>query len=60
MVERPAWLPSVEVAAIAEATERGRILGAAVLLGPREAPAGWRSVLAAPGGADAALWQPKL
>jgi predicted enzyme related to lactoylglutathione lyase len=58
--ERPAWLPYVEVADIAEATRRGRLLGAAVLLEPREGPAGWRSVLAAPAGAEIALWQPKL
>jgi predicted enzyme related to lactoylglutathione lyase len=56
----PAWLPYVEVPEIAAATERGRSLGAAVLLGPHEGPAGWRSVLAAPGGAEIALWQPKL
>jgi uncharacterized protein len=57
--ERPAWLPYVEVADVVEATERGRRLGAAVTLQPREGPAGWRSVLAAPAGAEIALWQPK-
>ena len=57
---RPAWLPYVEVADIVEATERGRALGAAVMLEPREGPAGWRSRLAAPAGADIALWQPKV
>jgi uncharacterized protein len=56
---QPAWLPYVEVADIAEATARGRLLGAAVTLGPREGPAGWRSVLAVPAGAEIALWQPK-
>lgn len=56
---RPAWLPYVEVADVAEATERGRRLGAAVTLDPREGPAGWRSVLVAPAGAAVALWQPK-
>jgi predicted enzyme related to lactoylglutathione lyase len=60
--ERPgaAWLPYVEVTDIAAATDRARRLDAAVLLEPREGPAGWRSVLAAPAGAEIALWQPKL
>ena len=56
----PAWLPYVEVADIAAAIEHGRLLGARVTLPPREGPAGWRSVLAVPEGADVALWQPKL
>jgi hypothetical protein len=30
-----------------------------VLLEPREGPAGWRSVVAAPAGAELAFWQPK-
>ena len=58
-VERPAWLPYVAVADVAAATERARRLGAAVVLEPREGPAGWRSVLAPPAGAEIALWQPK-
>jgi predicted enzyme related to lactoylglutathione lyase len=57
--ERPGWLPYVEVADIAVAMERARLLGAAVTLEPREGPAGWRSVLAVPAGAQVALWQPK-
>jgi uncharacterized protein len=57
---RPAWVPYVEVADIVEATERGRALGAAVVLEPREGPAGWRSGLASPAGAEIALWQPKV
>ena len=57
--ERPFWLPYVEVPDVAEATERARMLEASVLLPPREGPAGWRSVLAAPAGAPFALWQPK-
>jgi predicted enzyme related to lactoylglutathione lyase len=56
---RPLWLPYVEVAEIADATERARQLGAAVLLEPREGPAGWRSVVAAPAGAEVAFWQRK-
>ena len=56
---RPLWLPYVEVAEIASVTERARQLGASVLLEPREGPAGWRSVVAAPAGAQVAFWQPK-
>lgn len=56
---RPLWLPYVEVADVAEATKRARLLGASVPLEPREGPAGWRSVLAVPSGAEIALWQPK-
>ena len=56
---RPLWLPYVEVADVAEATERARLLGASVLLEPREGPAGWRSVVAAPAGGEIAFWQPK-
>ena len=41
------------------ATDRARALGAAVLLGPREGPAGWRSVVATPAGGEIAFWQPK-
>jgi predicted enzyme related to lactoylglutathione lyase len=57
---RPRWLPYVEVCDIEQATERGRLLGAAVVVQPREGPAGWRSVLAPSAGAQIALWQPKL
>jgi predicted enzyme related to lactoylglutathione lyase len=56
---RMLWLPYVEVPDLAEATEQARLLGASVLLEPREGPAGWRSVLAAPAGAEVALWQSK-
>jgi predicted enzyme related to lactoylglutathione lyase len=58
-VERPLWLPYVEVEEIGTATERALLLGAAVLLGPREGPAGWRSVVATRAGGEVALWQPK-
>ena len=57
--ERPLWLPYVEVAEIGAVTERARRLGASVLLDSREGPAGWRSVVAAPDGAEIALWQSK-
>jgi predicted enzyme related to lactoylglutathione lyase len=55
----PLWLPYVEVPEIAEATDQARRLGAAVLLEPREGPAGWRSVVATPVGGEIAFWQPK-
>ncbi|MGH3036893.1 MAG: VOC family protein [Gaiellaceae bacterium] len=57
--ERSLWLPYVEVVDVDATTERACELGAAVLLEPREGPAGWRSVVAAPAGAEIALWQPK-
>jgi predicted enzyme related to lactoylglutathione lyase len=56
---RPLWLPYVEVTEIAEVTDRARLLGASVLLEPREGPAGWRSVVATPAGGEIAFWQPK-
>jgi predicted enzyme related to lactoylglutathione lyase len=56
---QPMWLPYVEVDDIRATTERAQGLGAAVLLGPREGPAGWRSVVTAPAGGEVALWQPK-
>jgi predicted enzyme related to lactoylglutathione lyase len=56
---RSLWLPYVEVAEIAEATDRARRLGALVLLEPREGPAGWRSVVATPASGEIAFWQPK-
>src|SRR5205809_1140701 len=54
--QRPLWLPYVEVAEIAEATDRARLLGASVLLAPREGPAGWRSVVATPAAGEIAFW----
>jgi predicted enzyme related to lactoylglutathione lyase len=58
-VARALWLPYVEVDRIAEATERARSLGGAAVLGPREGPAGWRSVISTEAGGQIALWQPK-
>ena len=55
----PVWLPYVQVCDLRRATERARALGAAVLLEPREGPAGWRSVVACRAGAQIAFWQPK-
>jgi predicted enzyme related to lactoylglutathione lyase len=57
--ERPLWLPYVEVGQIGQITERGRSLGARVLLEPREGPTGWRSVIATPAGGEIAFWQRK-
>jgi predicted enzyme related to lactoylglutathione lyase len=57
--DRPLWLPYVEVADIAAATDRARRCGATVLLGTREGPAGWRSVIGTPAGGELAFWQPK-
>jgi predicted enzyme related to lactoylglutathione lyase len=56
---RPMWLPYVQVDEIANATDGARRLGAAVLLAPREGPAGWRSVVTTPAGGEIAFWQPK-
>jgi predicted enzyme related to lactoylglutathione lyase len=58
-VERPLWLPYIQVADIADATERARLLGGSALLEPREGPTGWRSVVATPAGGEIAFWQPK-
>ena len=57
--ERPLWLPYVQVAEVAESTRRAERLGASVLLGPREGPLGWRSVVATPAAGEVAFWQPK-
>jgi predicted enzyme related to lactoylglutathione lyase len=53
------WLPYVEVADIHATTDHARVLGASVLLGPREGPAGWRSVVATGAGGEIAFWQSK-
>ena len=57
--QRAVWLPYVEVDRIEEMTERARALGASVLLGPREGPAGWRSVISTSAGGEIALWRQK-
>jgi hypothetical protein len=58
-VTRPLWLPYVKVADIGAATDHARILGASVLLEPREGPAGWRSVVTTRAGGEIAFWQSK-
>jgi predicted enzyme related to lactoylglutathione lyase len=40
-------------------TDRAQLLGATVMLAPREGIAGWRSVVATRAGGEIALWQPK-
>jgi predicted enzyme related to lactoylglutathione lyase len=57
--ESALWLPYAEVPDVYQSTERAQMLGASVSLEPREGPAGWRSIVAAPSGAEIALWQPK-
>jgi uncharacterized protein len=58
--EQDHWLPYVQVPDVWEATDQARSLGGAVTVEPREGPAGWRSVVAAPAGAEIALWHSKL
>jgi predicted enzyme related to lactoylglutathione lyase len=56
---RPMWLPYVQVGDISIATDRALAMGAALLLAPREGPAGWRSVVSTPVGGQLAFWQQK-
>ena len=56
---RSAWLPYVEVGDVGAVTARAADLGAAVLLGPREGPSGWRSIVSTPEAGELALWQRK-
>ncbi len=56
---RGTWLPYVGVQDVVATTERATRLGAAVLLEPREGPAGWRSVVATTEAGEIALWQYK-
>ena len=58
-IKRPLWLPYVEVSDIGQATDHARLLGATVLLEPREGPAGWRSVVTTPAGGEIAFWEGK-
>ena len=56
---RSLWLPYVATDDIRGITERARERGATVAVEVREGPAGWRSVIATPCGAEIGLWQPK-
>ena len=58
--ERALWLPYASVPDVRTATELAERLGARVLLEPREGPAGWRSVVAAPDHGEIAFWQSKV
>jgi predicted enzyme related to lactoylglutathione lyase len=58
--EPASWLPYVSVPSVARATDEAERLGAAVLLAPREGPAGWRSVVAAPDAGQVAFWEAKV
>src|ERR1700752_893688 len=58
-VSHPLWLPYVEVRDIRETTERAEVLGATVMLSPREGPVDWRSLVSPPAAGEIALWQPK-
>lgn len=57
--ERSIWLPYVDVPDVGVTTEHARDLGGEVLLGPREGPQGWRSVVSTPDGGEVAFWQSK-
>ncbi len=57
--EQPIWLPYVEVPDVGLTTDLARDLGGEVLLGSREGPEGWRSVVSTPGGGEVAFWQAK-
>jgi uncharacterized protein len=56
---KPLWLPYVQVGDVTVATDHAISLGASLLLGPREGPAGWRSVISTPVGGEIAFWQQK-
>jgi hypothetical protein len=57
--DQPLWLPYVEVPNVSVTADRAQGLGGEVLLGPREGPEGWRSIVATPDGGEVAFWQPK-
>jgi len=57
--DQPLWLPYVEVRDVGATTDRAQGLGGEVLLGPREGPEGWRSVVSTPDGGEVAFWQSK-
>src|SRR4051794_19813760 len=57
--EHPLWLPYVDVPDVDETTIRAEDLGGKILLGPREGPEGFRSVVSTPGGGEVAFWQSK-
>ena len=48
-----------ELAQFFDVAKIGAIVTKSVMLGPREGPAGWRSVVTTPAGGEIALWQAK-
>lgn len=56
--DRALWLPYVAVKNLDAVTDQAVQLGASVLLGPRMAATGRRSVVRTPCGGEIALWQP--
>ena len=56
---RSLWLPYVEVDDVAETVDRARLLGASILLEPRDGPSGTRAVVGTPAGGELAFWQPR-
>ena len=56
---RPLWLPYVAVPDVRRAADEAQMLGARVLLDPREGPAGWRAVVSTPAAGELAFWQQK-
>ena len=57
--DQPLWLPYVEVRDVSVTTDLAQGLGGEVLLGPREGPEGWRSVVSTPDAGEVAFWQAK-
>jgi uncharacterized protein len=57
--EHPLWLPYVDVPDVTRTTDQAQALGGEVLLGPREGPDGFRSVVSTPDGSEVAFWQSK-
>lgn len=54
---KPQWVPYVPVADLSAAADRAASLGASVVRGPIELPAGSLMVIADPSGAPIVLWQ---
>jgi uncharacterized protein len=58
-VDAAVWLPYVEVENVHDSAAKAVDMGARLMLGPSEGPAGWRSVVSTPAAGEIALWQPK-
>jgi predicted enzyme related to lactoylglutathione lyase len=57
--EHPIWVPHVVVPDVRRTTQRAERLGGEIVIDPREARHGIRSVISTPDGGELALWQPK-